>query len=159
MTNRLFQAIVDGDPPDLPAEKFSDAAHDFVHGCLNKIAKLRPTYAMLLRHGWLAPLMKPPTISEEDEESADATGVEGLEAGMPETADKEVATWVREAMERRRNGTMGKAEKPALHAVSLDAVPTSPLLTDDKLDGSAEGDGKGLAQAPIVAEVGGQDVS
>lgn len=159
MTNRLFQAIVDGDPPDLPAEKFSDAAHDFVRGCLNKIAKLRPTYAMLLRHGWLAPLMKPPTISEEDEESADATGVEGLEAGMPETADKEVATWVREAMERRRNGTMGKAEKPALHAVSLDAVPTSPLLTDDKLDGSVEGGGKGLAQAPIVAEVGGQDVS
>jgi mitogen-activated protein kinase kinase len=105
---------------------------------------------MLLRHGWLAPLMKPPTISEEDEESADTTGVEGIEPGVPETADREVAAWVAEAMEKRRNGTMGKKERPALHAAPLDAVPGSPLLTDEA---------KGLAQAPVVAEVVGQEVS
>lgn len=120
---------MDGEPPDLPTESFSDMAHDFVRGCLNKIPKLRPTYAMLLRHGWLAPLMKPPTISEEDEEEEEEESE--TEVGMPATADKEVAKWVVDAMERRRLGKLGKSEKPALHAAPLDAVPGSPLLTTD----------------------------
>src|SRR5258706_10227476 len=64
----ISQAIVDGDPPDLPAEGYSLLARDFVHGCLNKVPKLRPTYSMLLNHSWLSPLAKPATISEEEEE-------------------------------------------------------------------------------------------
>lgn len=118
------QAIVDGEPPDLPADKFSPAARDFVRGCLMKIPKLRPTYAMLLQHQWLAPLLKPPTISEEAEEEAEAGGdvQASLEPVDATTADKEVGDWVRGALERRRNGTMGKSAKPALHAVPLDAV-------------------------------------
>ncbi|KAL9056632.1 MAG: hypothetical protein Q9162_002803 [Coniocarpon cinnabarinum] len=121
-----LSAIVDGDPPDLPSESFSDAAHDFVRGCLNKIPRLRPTYQLLLQHAWLAPLLKPPTISEEDEEAAEmsqqtSTGANELTSS---TADREVAQWMAEALERRRNGTMGKKAKPALHAAPLDAVPS-----------------------------------
>lgn len=103
-----------------------------------KIPKLRPTYAMLLQHAWLAPLLKPPTITEEDEEAAEAA--ESAEAEMADnepghatsdayaaTADKEIADWVANSLERRRNGTMGKKTKPALHAAPLDAV-ASPQM-------------------------------
>ena len=103
-------------------EYFSDQAKDFVRGCLNKIPKLRPTYALLLRHPWLTPLLKPPTISEEDEEAAEEAA-ENESIGPP-VLDKEVADWVVSAMERRRNGKMGKKAKPALHAAPLDAVPS-----------------------------------
>lgn len=91
-----------------------------------KIPKLRPTYAMLLQHAWLAPLLKPPTITEEDEEAAEAGEEPAAAAGAndPTTADKEVAEWAKVAIERRRNGTMGKKAKPALHAAPLDAVPS-----------------------------------
>lgn len=78
---------------------------------------------MLLRHSWLAPLLKPPTITEEDEDEAEGE-LANLEPAGPVTADKEVAAWVSDAMERRRNGTMGKKAQPALHAAPLDAVPS-----------------------------------
>ncbi|PSN75010.1 kinase-like protein [Corynespora cassiicola Philippines] len=139
--NNIFSqlsAIVDGDPPDLPEEGFSEAARNFVSGCLNKIPNLRPTYAMLLQHAWLAPLIKPDTITEEDEEAAEAEaeaqaevandGAELTEAkGPPEpveaVVDQEVADWVKETMEKRKNGTLGKGvQKPALHAAPLDAL-------------------------------------
>ena len=117
----MFQAIVDGDPPDLPADKFSEEARDFVAGALNKIPKLRPTYAMLLRHAWLAPLVLPSTIAEEDEETTEDAEVD--DAVAPEIVNKEVSQWVVNAMERKRNGTMGKKSKPALHAAPLNAAP------------------------------------
>lgn len=47
-----------------------------------------------------------------------------------ETADKVVADWVIDALERKNKGTGESKEKPALHAVALDAVPGSPLLDD-----------------------------
>ena len=98
-----------------------------MRGCLNKIPKLRPTYAMLLRHAWLAPLLKPPTISEADEEqTSEATEVDPT---APAVVDSEVAAWVIDAMERRRNGSMGRKAKPALHAAPLNAVP-SPSKED-----------------------------
>ncbi len=113
---------MDGEPPDLPVDKFSEAARDFVKRTLNKIPKLRPNYATLLQHPWLAPLLKPPTISEEEEDSENEEVPQ--EAVAPGTLDKEVAGWVLSAMERKRNGTMGKKLKPALHAAPLDAVPS-----------------------------------
>ncbi len=122
-----FQAIVDGEPPDLPADKFSEAARDFVAGALNKIPKLRPTYAMLLRHAWLAPLVLPSTIAEEDEEVAEDSAAR--KATTSGAFNKEVAQWVLDAMERKRNGSMGKKAKPALHAAPLDAVPSPSLET------------------------------
>jgi len=138
-----LSAIVDGDPPDLPQEGFSEAARNFVRGCLNKIPKLRPTYAMLLQHAWLAPLVKPETITEEDEEDADAPfddaasadsdgSDRSLNAGA-DVVDKEVAEWVIQAIERRKNGTMGKSAKPALHAAPLDGV-VSPMVEKANLN-------------------------
>ena len=109
----------------MPAEKFSEAARDFVAGALNKIPKLRPTYAMLLRHAWLSPLTLPSTITEEDEEAAEEAVADGATASV--FVNKEVAQWVVDAMERKRNGTTGNKAKPALHAAPLDAVPSPSL--------------------------------
>jgi len=136
-----LSAIVDGDPPDLPADTFSEVARDFVAGCLNKIPKLRPTYPMLLQHAWLAPLVKPETITEEDEEAAEVAAAndediqqqppppppEEAAAGEGDFVDREVGEWVLGALERRKNGTMGKSAKPALHAAPLDAAVGSPV--------------------------------
>ncbi|KAL5412660.1 hypothetical protein PMIN03_004132 [Paraphaeosphaeria minitans] len=137
--NNIFSqlsAIVDGDPPDLPDEGYSETARDFVHGCLNKIPKMRPTYADLLEHPWLAPLIKPHTILEEDEEEVEAAvaaepdaaaGDKGTPEPIEAVHDREVADWVKAAIERRRQGKLGKGvEKPALHAAPLDAI--SPPL-------------------------------
>ena len=82
---------------------------------------------MLLRHAWLAPLVLPSTIAEEDEEAAE--GGFTAEDTTPGAANKEVAQWVIDAMERKRNGTMGRKAKPALHAAPLDAVPSPKLET------------------------------
>ncbi|KAJ3280778.1 hypothetical protein HDU76_009086 [Blyttiomyces sp. JEL0837] len=48
-----LNAIVSGDPPELPAEKYSKDCRDFVSQCLNKNPKERPTYGELLDHSWL----------------------------------------------------------------------------------------------------------
>ena len=122
------QAIVDGEPPDLPEEDFSPAAHDFTAGCLNKIPNLRPTYAMLLQHAWLAPLLKPDAISEEDEEAAERG--EDLPSATLETAhryhDREVAEWVEGALARKREGKLEEKPAPALHKVALDQMGSPP---------------------------------
>ena len=114
---------MDGEPPDLPTDKFSEAARDFARRTLNKIPKLRPNYATLLQHPWLAPLRKPPTISEVDEDSVNEE-VAHEDAVALGALDIEVAEWVVSAMEGKRNGTIRKKSKPALHAVPLDAVPS-----------------------------------
>ncbi|KAF4634532.1 hypothetical protein G7Y89_g3559 [Cudoniella acicularis] len=125
--NNIFSqlsAIVDGDPPDLPVDGFSELARDFVRGCLNKIPNLRPTYGMLLQHGWLAELSKPATITEADEEEAEAGGnAAGTdELGYSGTEDEEVANWVKNSIERKKKGLMGVGIKPALHAAPLDTI-------------------------------------
>ncbi|SPO37771.1 related to PBS2 - tyrosine protein kinase of the MAPKK family [Pseudozyma flocculosa] len=48
-----LQAIVHGDPPELPAEIYSDTAKDFVARCLEKVPGRRPTYAQLLQDRFL----------------------------------------------------------------------------------------------------------
>lgn len=78
--------------------------------------------------------MKPPTISEDDEaEQAAEAGIESVftNGATPDTADKEVAEWVKNAQERKKAGKMAVSKKPALHEAPLDAVPGSPLLTTD----------------------------
>lgn len=118
MDSKLNQAIVEGDPPDLPSDRFSSTAQDFVKGALNKIPKLRPTYAMLLRHPWLSTLMKPPTITEEDEGSAEGTLSQA--SILLDAADQEVSEWVIRAIEQRRKKLPKKAHKaPALHSAPL----------------------------------------
>ena len=86
---------------------------------------------MLLQHAWLAPLAKPDTISEEDEEDEAAHhlqsngGVVEDEAGEgTQWIDKDVGEWVREQLRKKKAGTLGNSRKPALHAAPLDAVPS-----------------------------------
>lgn len=133
MLTAFSQAIVDGEPPDLPADSFSAAAHDFTAGCLNKIPNLRPTYAMLLQHAWLAPLLKPEAITEEDEEAAERG--EDMATATVETAhsyhDREVAEWVQGALQRKRDGNMPEVSQPALHKVALDSVGSPSDLKND----------------------------
>ncbi|KAI9163210.1 Protein kinase wis1 [Paramyrothecium foliicola] len=126
-----LNAIVEGEPPGLPETGYSDVAKDFVRGCLNKIPKLRPTYAMLLNHAWLKPLTKPQTITEEVEEGeeadrvAEAVGKIDLNSG---TEDQEVAEWVQGVLRRKKEGKDSDgSSRPALHAAPLDSV--SPLAS------------------------------
>ncbi|KAA8569028.1 hypothetical protein EYC84_000701 [Monilinia fructicola] len=136
--NNIFSqlsAIVDGEPPDLPAEGFSPVARNFVRGCLNKIPNMRPTYADLLQHPWLAELSKPSTISEEneDEDNVEMSGLSledeskdkknGILTG---SEDSEVAEWVRTAIDRKAKGLMGTHAQPALHKAPLDTVSPMP---------------------------------
>ncbi|CCK73598.1 mitogen-activated protein kinase kinase PBS2 NDAI_0G06150 [Naumovozyma dairenensis CBS 421] len=48
-----LSAIVDGPPPQLPSDKFSKEAQDFVSLCLQKIPERRLNYSALLEHPWL----------------------------------------------------------------------------------------------------------
>ncbi|KAL4873844.1 hypothetical protein BDV12DRAFT_54044 [Aspergillus spectabilis] len=135
--NNIFSqlhAIVHGDPPTLPNSEYSDDAHSFVNACLDKNPKNRPSYSMLLRHPWLSSLMQPPTEPNDDEVQtlSLADGPSGDGAGLV-TDDQEVADWVKGRLARRQNGLHKDADKPALHAVALDAVPRSPLLDDPAL--------------------------
>jgi mitogen-activated protein kinase kinase len=130
LTFTFYQAIVEGDPPDLPESGWSDIARDFVKGCLHKVPKARPTYAMLLNHPWLSSLSKPETITEEAEdgdeadEIAEAVGKMNLASG---TQDEEVAEWVKSVMAKKAAAPLGASalSPPALHAAPLDSV--SPL--------------------------------
>lgn len=84
---------------------------------------MRPAYAMLLRHPWLADLGQPPTISEEEESESE----EPVSTPSTGKGDKEVRDWVLGAIERRKSrlasgGKGPESEKPALHAAPLDAV-------------------------------------
>lgn len=138
---------MDGEPPDLPADQYSEEAIDFVRGCLNKIPKLRPAYAMLLRHAWIAPMIKPPTISEDEEaekaaEAGDSMGTNVMIEPHSATADKEVAEWVTTAMQKKRDGKLSFAKKPALHEAPLDAVPGSPLMSKDEAPVNKDGVGE-----------------
>jgi mitogen-activated protein kinase kinase len=90
---------------------------------------------MLLQHAWLAPLAKPDTITEEEEEEVEAAeeatadqaaGDKGPDQPIEVVEDQEVADWVKAALEKRRSGKMKGVEKPALHAAPLDAGVQSP---------------------------------
>lgn len=85
--------------------------------CLNKNPKLRPTYATLLRHPWLAPLLQIPSILEDEE-----TPAEVLSKDPNDTSDPEVAAWVQSAIDRKAEGKLRLEPKPALHAAAIDSV-------------------------------------
>ena len=89
---------------------------------MNKIPKLRPTYAMLLAHPWLSELLKPATIIEEDEdEELDVRSAGALtDSEVPGVVDSEVSKWVLGALKRKASLGRDKAPKaPALHAAPL----------------------------------------
>lgn len=75
--------------------------------------------------------MRPPT--EADGEMApqpSENAPPGTHPSSSMTEDKEVAEWVHGQLERRQNDQLRESEKPALHAVALDKVASSPLLDD-----------------------------
>lgn len=76
---------------------------------------------MLLRHPWLADLLKPPAILESDEGAEELPATSTGAAFSLNGGDEDVARWVREALERRAKGTTRNKDKPALHAAPLDA--------------------------------------
>ncbi|EEB07257.1 STE/STE7 protein kinase Wis1 [Schizosaccharomyces japonicus yFS275] len=103
--NSIFaqlSAICDGEPPSLPADKYSPEAIDFVKRCLNKDPSRRPSYAQLAIHPWLEKYQKVPV---------------------------DMAAWVKGAMERR-NSASGKADtfKPPLHKFTMDEKKNTGLL-------------------------------
>ncbi|PSR93987.1 kinase-like domain-containing protein [Coniella lustricola] len=128
-----LNAIVEGDPPDLPAEGYTATARDFVKSCLNKNPKQRHTYPMLLQHPWIKGFGKPETITEEAEAETEATdntladaAAKQLNISTEGAGDGEVASWVLQAMDRQQKGLQpGSTHKPALHAAPMDSV--SPL--------------------------------
>lgn len=79
----------------------------------------------------MAPLMQPPQTSEASNEVTPADGQSTDIPSPRDTEDEEIAAWVAERLERRKGGEIGDVQKPALHAVALDAVPgSSPPLED-----------------------------
>ncbi|EKJ68115.1 hypothetical protein NXS19_005461 [Fusarium pseudograminearum] len=124
-----LSAIVEGEPPAMPEEGYSDTATDFVRSCLHKIPKQRPTYAMLLKHPWLIDFTKPQTITEEAEDGDEADKVAeavGKIALNSTTEDAEVADWVNGVLQKERDGLKVDGPlRPALHTAPLDSV--SPL--------------------------------
>ncbi|KAJ5089296.1 MAP kinase kinase PBS2 [Penicillium argentinense] len=126
-----LHAIVHGEPPDLPESGYSEAAHAFVRACLDKNPKNRPNYNMLLRHAWLVPLMRPPSEAvDEVAPKPSENPAPGEHPSSSMTEDKEVADWVLKQLQRRKDGLLHDVEKPALHAVALDKVATSPIHDD-----------------------------
>lgn len=113
----------------MPDEGYSDASRDFVKACLHKIPKMRPTYAMLLKHPWLSPLTKPQTIAEEPEDAEDLDGVADAVGSLnldSTTDDAEVAQWVNRVLRGETQGLQdGSSLRPALHTAPLDTV--SPI--------------------------------
>jgi mitogen-activated protein kinase kinase len=69
--------------------------------------------------------MIPPTEADGDA----GPSAESSSPSPSETEDPEVAAWAKAALERRQRGLGGDTQKPALHAVALDAVG-SPLLEE-----------------------------
>lgn len=129
-----LSAIVDGEPPGLPADGYSQTAQDFVRGCLNKVPKMRPTYAMLLKHPWMKPLAEYDTITEEPESDGESDGVDSIVESVSKmrfranAEDIIVAEWVKGVLDSRgTEGEIQKPSRPALHAAPLDTV--SPVGT------------------------------
>ncbi|KAL2258826.1 hypothetical protein VTK26DRAFT_7703 [Humicola hyalothermophila] len=146
-----LSAIVEGEPPSIPADAgYSAAAHDFVRCCLNKVPAKRHTYPMLLAHPWIKALGKPETIAEDAEaedaaavdELADATGELSLNhpTGQIAEGDYEVAEWVKAVLERKRKkasaaGVAGAGSGPGKDGAEAEAEDVKkPALHAAPLD-------------------------
>ena len=71
---------------------------------------------MLLQHGWLASLSKPQKINEEEEGKKE----DDMDSASSRMMDPEVAEWVKNALDRKKNGLIGDNQKPALQAAPFD---------------------------------------
>jgi mitogen-activated protein kinase kinase len=71
--------------------------------------------------------MRPPTAADAESASQPSEASVPRETPSFLTEDTEVAEWVQKQLERRKAGHLNDAKKPALHAVALDKVATSPI--------------------------------
>lgn len=69
--------------------------------------------------------MLPPSESNGDK-PPESSAPEEPTSPSSMTEDKEVADWVHQQLELLKEGRLDDSEKPALHAVALDKVATSP---------------------------------
>jgi len=97
---------------------------------------MRPAYADLLRHPWIADMQGPGMIMEEDEdEEAESSHHTTQVPGVADKGFPEVRDWVVSQMEKRKkkveSGEKWGSEKPALHTVALDKVK-SPVEDPSK---------------------------
>lgn len=80
--------------------------------------------------------MRPPTEADAESVSQPSDASQPSETPRPRetpsflTEDKEVAEWVQKQLERRKAGHLHDATKPALHAVALDKVASSPIYDE-----------------------------
>ena len=101
--NNVFaqlSAIVDGEPPTLPKDLFSENACDFVGACLNKNPTKRPTYASLLKHPFLRDYRDGSPEWEAKRESTQAM----------------MAAWVTGRLEERKAGVLKTPVQAPLHS-------------------------------------------
>ncbi|KAJ3343502.1 hypothetical protein HDU93_008161 [Gonapodya sp. JEL0774] len=89
--------IVEGKPPELPSDRFSEECRDFVKKCLDKVPSRRPTYRQLLAHPWL--------------NRFDSASSEGDTGGPPDRVDLE--NWAKVALERYQAGEKRPKEEQA----------------------------------------------
>ena len=85
--------------------------------------------------------MRPPT--EAEDEVSTQTSENSEPEGHPTsymTEDKEVAEWVHKQLTLRAGGQLKVSEKPALHAVALDKVTSSPNNDDPNTPAPAQAD-------------------
>jgi mitogen-activated protein kinase kinase len=156
----VIQAIVEGSPPDLP-DCFSANAKDFVKRCLVKDPSRRPTYALLLRHPWIAELDNINTITEsEEDEEAITIGKDGaavqekietspISGKVLARIDEDVSVWVANSLAARRGEKASgqeESKKPPMHAAPLDVIGTPEISSANmaeenvkSLTGSLEG--------------------
>ncbi|RCI08591.1 hypothetical protein L249_4690 [Ophiocordyceps polyrhachis-furcata BCC 54312] len=130
-----LSAIVEGDPPDLPKEGYSETARDFIRGCLHKMPMMRATYAALLNHPWLKPLSKPHTITEEVEDCEEAETIAEevgkMQLSGDNTEDVEVGDWVKSVLKRKDEGSDDNGpSRPALHTAPLTSVGSNGSASD-----------------------------
>lgn len=75
--------------------------------------------------------MRPPTEADAGAApSPPSEATPGEQSPSSMTEDKEVAEWVHKQLNLRKDGRLHDVEKPALHAVALDKVATSPIHDD-----------------------------
>lgn len=116
-----LSAIVDGDPPKLDPKVFSKDAQLFIKSCLNKNPDLRPSYATLLKHPWLAKYRKiDPHMDKFVTKKIQELEEEKNKKNLSRTnSTNSSATTAKPPKENVRSLLKGKVQAPALHRGGL----------------------------------------
>ncbi|KAK0549875.1 MAP kinase kinase Wis1 [Tilletia horrida] len=122
-----LQAIVHGDPPQIPPELYSEQAQDFVAACLDKVPARRATYADMLSHPFLV----------ADEERG--------EAGV------DMRGWVEGALKNREEKKAGQGASPDT-PIPAPATPASASIALGKLAITGDAPSQSAPGPSVVVE-------